>query len=446
MQRRVFLGTLAAGAAALGRQGAAEEDEGEAPARPDRLRLVRRGRPRGGVQGRRRRGGRRSATWTPSTSRRRRGVDRGLQGSVAAHVQGLAGDARRAGPRRPWSSPPRPTGTRSRSSRPAAGGSTSTARSRSPTTCARGGRWSTPRRRAAAIVQIGFQRRQSEAIRQAREVHRRGPRREDRARSRPRSTTRPSSWTRRPSTRRRPSTGTSGAVRPRSCPTARRSATSTGASRRPTATATSWTGASTGSTRSATSSASACRGSILSAGGLYRLKGRITTPDVLTAHFEFDQCPVVWSHRIFGQAEVHARDEHRHVLLRREGDRLPHRRALRRDPGREGPAVASGGAGERRTVEAKNDQQTAHVGRVARRRAHAGHGVLPPGRRVPLDGRGPARDDRAQGGRPRGLGRGERARCATTRRRRRSSSATTAARGFTRGRAEGQRSPRPVTR
>ena len=39
------------------------------------------------------------------------------------------------------------------------------------------------------------------------------------------------------------------------------------------------------------------------AGGLYQLKGKITTPDTLTAHFEFERCPVVWQHRIWGAAE-----------------------------------------------------------------------------------------------------------------------------------------------
>lgn len=38
-------------------------------------------------------------------------------------------------------------------------------------------------------------------------------------------------------------------------------------------------------------------------GGLYELKGKITTPDVLTAHFEFERCPVVWRHRLWGAAE-----------------------------------------------------------------------------------------------------------------------------------------------
>lgn len=39
------------------------------------------------------------------------------------------------------------------------------------------------------------------------------------------------------------------------------------------------------------------------AGGLYHLKGKITTPDVLTAHFEFAGCPLTWRHRIWGAEE-----------------------------------------------------------------------------------------------------------------------------------------------
>jgi predicted dehydrogenase len=39
------------------------------------------------------------------------------------------------------------------------------------------------------------------------------------------------------------------------------------------------------------------------AGGIYELRGKITTPDTLTAHFEFGTCPVVWRHRAWGAAE-----------------------------------------------------------------------------------------------------------------------------------------------
>lgn len=42
---------------------------------------------------------------------------------------------------------------------------------------------------------------------------------------------------------------------------------------------------------------------ITAAGGLYHYQGRITTPDTLTVHFEFPRCPVVWRHRLWGAQE-----------------------------------------------------------------------------------------------------------------------------------------------
>ncbi len=45
---------------------------------------------------------------------------------------------------------------------------------------------------------------------------------------------------------------------------------------------------------------------VVAAGGLYYLKGRITTPDVLTAHFEFADCPLTWQHRIWGAEEYNS--------------------------------------------------------------------------------------------------------------------------------------------
>jgi predicted dehydrogenase len=42
---------------------------------------------------------------------------------------------------------------------------------------------------------------------------------------------------------------------------------------------------------------------VAASGGIYQLKDKITTPDILTAHFEFDQCPVTWRHRIWGAEE-----------------------------------------------------------------------------------------------------------------------------------------------
>jgi len=42
---------------------------------------------------------------------------------------------------------------------------------------------------------------------------------------------------------------------------------------------------------------------VSASGGLYGLKGKITTPDVLTAHFDFAACPLTWRHRLWGAAE-----------------------------------------------------------------------------------------------------------------------------------------------
>lgn len=43
--------------------------------------------------------------------------------------------------------------------------------------------------------------------------------------------------------------------------------------------------------------------SVISAGNIYQLKDQITTPDTLTTHFEFETCPVVWRHRLWGAKE-----------------------------------------------------------------------------------------------------------------------------------------------
>jgi len=42
---------------------------------------------------------------------------------------------------------------------------------------------------------------------------------------------------------------------------------------------------------------------VQASGGLYFYRDKITTPDVLTVQFEFDTCPVFWKHRIWGAAE-----------------------------------------------------------------------------------------------------------------------------------------------
>jgi predicted dehydrogenase len=43
--------------------------------------------------------------------------------------------------------------------------------------------------------------------------------------------------------------------------------------------------------------------SVQAAGGTYYFKGKITTPDILTVHFDFDTCPVIWHHRMWGAQE-----------------------------------------------------------------------------------------------------------------------------------------------
>lgn len=42
---------------------------------------------------------------------------------------------------------------------------------------------------------------------------------------------------------------------------------------------------------------------LTAAGGIYHYQGKITTPDTLSVHFEFDKLPVVWRHRLWGATE-----------------------------------------------------------------------------------------------------------------------------------------------
>ncbi len=39
-------------------------------------------------------------------------------------------------------------------------------------------------------------------------------------------------------------------------------------------------------------------------GGIYHYQGKITTPDTLVAHFEFDEFPLIWRHRLWGSQEI----------------------------------------------------------------------------------------------------------------------------------------------
>jgi predicted dehydrogenase len=92
---------------------------------------------------------------------------------------------------------------------------------------------------------------------------------------------------------------------------------------------------------------------VQAAGGLHFLKGRITTPDTLTAHFEFERCPLVWRHRIWGAAEW-SPDVNNAALFYGEKETV----VVTDDKW----TVVAAGSGERRVVEAKTDVLPAHVG------------------------------------------------------------------------------------
>jgi hypothetical protein len=93
---------------------------------------------------------------------------------------------------------------------------------------------------------------------------------------------------------------------------------------------------------------------VQAAGGLYALRGRITTPDLLNAHFDFDGFPVTWSHRIFGAAE-YSPEASISMLFYGAKETVFLTDALYE-------VIPAAKGAERRKVEAKNDQQTAHVG------------------------------------------------------------------------------------
>jgi predicted dehydrogenase len=92
---------------------------------------------------------------------------------------------------------------------------------------------------------------------------------------------------------------------------------------------------------------------VQAAGGLYHLKGRITTPDVLTAHFDFETCPVVWRHRLTGSPEY---TPETNIGMFFYGEKetvfVNDRRFV---------VVPQGENAQRRVVESANDAQTAHV-------------------------------------------------------------------------------------
>lgn len=92
---------------------------------------------------------------------------------------------------------------------------------------------------------------------------------------------------------------------------------------------------------------------VQASGGLHVLKERITTPDTLTAHFEFARCPVVWRHRIWGAAEWSA-DVNNAALFYGDKETV----VVADDKW----TVVPRDGGERRVVEARTDVLPAHVG------------------------------------------------------------------------------------
>jgi predicted dehydrogenase len=92
---------------------------------------------------------------------------------------------------------------------------------------------------------------------------------------------------------------------------------------------------------------------VQAAGGLGVLKGRITTPDTLVAQFEFERCPLVWRHRIWGAAEWSPETDNA-ALFYGEKETV----VVTDDNW----TVVPRGGGERRVFEAKTDVLPAHVG------------------------------------------------------------------------------------
>jgi predicted dehydrogenase len=91
---------------------------------------------------------------------------------------------------------------------------------------------------------------------------------------------------------------------------------------------------------------------VTAAGGLYVLKGKITTPDTLTVNFEFDKCPVVWRQRIWGAGEF-APEVNNGIFFYGEKETVFVTDARW--------IVIPRGKGERRVVDAKSDAGGLHM-------------------------------------------------------------------------------------
>jgi predicted dehydrogenase len=92
--------------------------------------------------------------------------------------------------------------------------------------------------------------------------------------------------------------------------------------------------------------------SVAASGGLHVLKGRITTPDTLTAEFDFEGCPLVWRHRIWGAAEPSPETTNSAVFYGEKETVV-----ITDDTW----SVLPRGGGEKRVLEAKTDVLPAHL-------------------------------------------------------------------------------------
>ncbi|MBN2474593.1 MAG: Gfo/Idh/MocA family oxidoreductase [Pirellulales bacterium] len=92
---------------------------------------------------------------------------------------------------------------------------------------------------------------------------------------------------------------------------------------------------------------------VIAAGGLYQYQGKITTPDTLTVHFEFDRCPVVWRHRLWGARE-YTPEVNNGIFFYGE-------KATIFAGDSNWVVISKGNGGQRQSFEAKTDMGTQHM-------------------------------------------------------------------------------------
>lgn len=88
-------------------------------------------------------------------------------------------------------------------------------------------------------------------------------------------------------------------------------------------------------------------------GGIYKYKNIITTPDTLTVHFEFDRCPVIWRHRIWGATEYANETTNGIFFYGTKGSIFA--------SDREWVLIPAGKDAQRETFKVNNDMGTDHV-------------------------------------------------------------------------------------